>query len=233
MGSTVGNEAPVHTVALDGFWLDQTEVTIAQYREFAGATGYKTTAEQQGRSDIWARPEKLSNQAIDAHPVVHISWDDATAYCAWAGGRLPTEAEWEYAARGPEGLTYPWGNTFNGTLLNFCDQECSEDWADKKVSDGYPYTAPVGNYPGGASWVGALNLAGNVWEWVADWYGPYPSERQTNPTGPQSGDSRVLRGGSWYDAKQNVRSSSRNYYTPLDTDVNLGFRCAASRLVEE
>jgi len=219
MGSEDGDndEKPVHTVALDGFWLDRTEVTNAQYSQCVTAdkcdpSGYAGDSRFNGMD----------------YPVMGVSWHDAVAYCEWAGSRLPTEAEWEYAARGPEELRYPWGNTFDGTRLNFCDKNCTYDWADKSVNDGYELTAPVGSYPTGASWVGALDLAGNVWEWVADWYGGYLSGRQVNPTGPQSGDYRVLRGGSWSNIEDNTRGANRSRNTPTNADNNDGFRCGVS-----
>lgn len=244
MGSETGgdDEKPVHTVAVDGFWLDRTEVSVAQFRDFVSATRYETTAEQAGESYVltgdgwnqvsgadWAHPEGPSSQAVNDHPVVQVSRNDAVAYCEWAGARLPTEAEWEYATRGPEELTYPWGNTFDGTRLNFCDKNCTYEWADKDVDDGYKSTAPVGSYPDGASWVGALDLAGNVYEWVADWYGNYPSGRQVNPTGPQSGETRVLRGGSWIGDEWLTRGAVRYWLMPPSTVYYLGgFRCGVS-----
>jgi serine/threonine-protein kinase len=220
MGSTKGDsdEEPVHTVALDGFWIDRTEVTNAQYQKCVTA----------GRCDP---SDYVSDSGFNGanQPVVGVSWHDAVAYCEWAGGRLPTEAEWEYAARGPEGLTYPWGNRFDGARLNFCDRSCSSSWMVWKANDGYEYTAPVGSYPDGASWIGALDLSGNVWEWVADWYGTYPSGRQVNPTGPQSGDYRVLRGGSWGNVEDHTRGADRFRNTPSNTYyIFYGFRCGVS-----
>ena len=219
MGSTEGDndEAPVHTVALDAFWLDHTEVTNAQYQKCVAA----------GDCEV-SRCASNSDYNGAEQPVVCVSWHDAVAYCEWAGGRLLTEAEWEYAARGPEGLIYPWGNTFDGTRLNFCDKSCTFDWANQSVDDGYEFTAPVGSYPDGASWAGALDLAGNVWEWVADWYGDYSSGRQVNPTGPQNGDCRVLRGGSWHGNENNTRGANRDRSTPTDSDNSGGFRCGVS-----
>ena len=157
-----------------------------------------------------------------------MSWNDAGNYCKWAGGQLPTEAQWEYAAKGPQSYTYPWGNDFDGTRLNFCDKNCPNDWADKTVDDGHADTAPVGNYSNGASWAGALDMAGNVWEWVQDWYGAYPDSPQTSPAGPTSGESRVLRGGSWIGVEDVVRTTSRLNSTPVVRFVNFGFRCVVA-----
>lgn len=249
MGSDDGesDEQPVHTVYLDAYWIDQTEVTNAQFARFVTATGYETTAEQEGTGYAyvdgsggwvdgadWQHPSgpDSSLDGLDEHPVVQVSWDDATAYCEWADGRLPTEAQWEKAAgwdgEAQQARTYPWGNTFDGTRLNFCDHNCSFDWKDDGVDDRYEDTAPVGSYPAGASYYGALDMAGNVWEWAADWYhsGYYESSPAQNPQGPSSGDYRVLRGGSWYDLGFGVRAASRDYSLPAFRSGSVGFRCA-------
>lgn len=177
----------------------------------------------------WRHPQGPSSSltGLSQHPVVLVSWDDATAFCEWAGGRLPTEAEWEYAARGPQNRVYPWGDSFDGRRLNYCDKNCPFDWADQAVDDGYEFTAPSGSYPNGASWVGALDMAGNVWEWVNDWYGSYGLSLQTNPTGPASDEYRVLRGGAWSNyVVSNVRSAVRGSGArPDDRSSDLGFRC--------
>jgi formylglycine-generating enzyme required for sulfatase activity len=244
MGSAEGGseEQPVHLVALDAFWLYQTEVSVGQFRDFVMAEGYETEVEQQGQGFAawvnggwekvigadWQHPRGPDSRAQGDHPVVQVSWGDAMAYCDWAGGRLPTEAEWAYAARGSEGQIYPWGNVFNGRLVNFCDVNCEFGWADSEFDDGYAITAPVGSFPDGASWVGALDMAGNVWEWVVDWYGPYPSGRQENPTGPGAGESRVLRGGAWLDPQRRVRSAGRLAFKPEDGAYDVGFRCAVT-----
>jgi formylglycine-generating enzyme required for sulfatase activity len=213
--SAYDDERRVHTVALDAFWLDQTEVTNAQYARCV--------------DDGDCAPSALADDANyngDDYPVVGVSWNDVVAYCTWAGAGLPTEAHWEYAARGPEGRIYPWGDEFGGTRVNFCDASCEFDWADQTVDDGYVTTAPVGSFPDGASWVGALDIAGNVWEWVADWYGAYPSERQENPTGPEAGEVRVLRGGGWDSHARIVRSANRYRNLLTNRNDNVGFRCA-------
>jgi formylglycine-generating enzyme required for sulfatase activity len=217
-------EQPAHTVVLDSFWMDRTEVTNAEYRRCVEAGGC-TTPSSSG-SDT--RSSYYTDAAYDDYPVVYVSWSQASAYCTWAGARLPTEAEWEYAARGPDGLRYPWGDDYDGARLNSCDVNCNYAWADNAYEDGYADTAPVGSYADGASWCGALDLAGNVWEWTADYFGEYSSERQVNPTGPASGSHRVLRG----DAADGTRSVSRNAARhgglPSRTYEYTGFRCVFS-----
>lgn len=182
MGSEDGmrHESPVHRVFLDAFWIDQTEVTNEMFSIFVDGTGYETLAEDLGWSKLFKGDRKYirvtgadlahpqgpdSNiQGLEDHPVVHVSWDDASAYCEWAGRRLPTEAEREKAARGTDGAAYPWGNgDVSGNLLNFADSNLGLNEADNSVDDGYQLTAPVGNYPQGASPYGALDMAGNVW----------------------------------------------------------------------
>jgi formylglycine-generating enzyme required for sulfatase activity len=219
MGSDNGesDEQPVHDVTLDAFWIDQTEVTNAQYA--------LCVEDGDCEESLYADSADFNG---DNYPVVGISWHDASAYCEWAGARLPTEAEWEYAARGEEGSTFPWGDAFDGTRLNFCDENCAHEWADDTVDDGYGCTAPTGNYPSGASWCGALDMAGNVWEFVADWYESDYYERSPaeNPLGPEEGDVKVLRGGSWYFAPGGVRGACRGGGSPGVTGNGVGFRCA-------
>jgi formylglycine-generating enzyme required for sulfatase activity/predicted Ser/Thr protein kinase len=224
MGSTEGDddERPVHTVTLDAFWIDQTEVTNAQYRGCVEAGD----CEPPSRRKSYTRDEYYGNSAYDDYPVIHVNWYEARTYCEWAEAHLPTEAEWEYAARGPQGFVYPWGDDFDGTRLNYCDANCERHLTDEDVDDGYADTAPVGNYPSGSSWCGALDMAGNVREWVADWYGDYTSERQVNPTGPSSGVYRGLRGGSWLDLQNYARCACRFWDHPDYWYVYAGFRCA-------
>ncbi len=236
MGSTEGarDEQPVHTVALDGFWIDQTEVANTQFSAFLNEQG------NQIEGDVtWLELEDedcLIEQVGDEHrpkngyadhPATEVSWYGAAAYCKWVGARLPTEAEWEYAARGSQGWAFPWGSEFDGTRLNYCDMNCEQDWADEAFDDDYTVTAPVGNYPDGASWCDALDMAGNVSEWVADWYGDYPAKRQVNPKGPSFRHERAVRGSSWYNVSVYVHSAVRGSLTPDTTYSKVGFRCAS------
>ena len=211
MGSDDGNddEQPIHDVTIDGFWIDKTEVTNGQY-QLCVAEG---SCEKPGDVGFDFKGDK--------QPVVGVSWHDADAYCSWAGGSLPTEAEWEYTARGLDGNTYPWGDDQpTCDLLNYNDGD----------NNCIGKTTAVASYsPQGDSWVGASDMAGNVWEWVNDWYGDnyYDNSPASNPTGPSSGESKVLRGGSWDDYAFYTRSSDRNDSTPSYRDDLVGFRCAA------
>jgi len=223
------NEAPEQRVYLDSFWLFQTEVTNSQFNAFVNETGYFTTAEKKRwswifRDNQWDKVEGAYWQApqgpasdiagFEQHPVVHVSWFDAAAYCEWAGGRLPTEAEWEKAARGVDGARYPWGNSAPTCLLaNF--------GACKSGS------VRVGSHPEGASPYGALDMAGNVWEWVSDWYDEdyYADAPAENPTGPSMSDFKGLRGGSWARYSGTLRTSYRGRAFPGDSYNLFGFRC--------
>ena len=212
------DEYPQHTIYLSAFWMDQTEVTNEQYAGCVAAgacpaSRYADDGEFNGADQ----------------PVVGVSWHDAKAYCEWTGKQLPTEAQWEKAARGTDGRKYPWGDTFDGSKLNFCDVNCEFDWKDNDANDGYPYTAPVGSYPAGASPYGALDMAGNVWEWCTDWYDAnyYTNSPGRDPQGPDSGNYRVVRGGSWYFDERRVRAADRPRGAPDDRDYNLGFRCVS------
>ena len=226
MGSNEGddNERPVHIVGLDAWWIDRTEVTNVQYRRCVKAGECDSPRENGSQT----RDSYYDDSTYDDYPVIYVSWDQATDYCSWVGARLPTEAEWEYAARGPQGQVFPWGDEFDGNLLNSCDANCELGWADVSIDDGYEDTAPVGSYEGGASWCGALDMAGNVWEWVDDWYAAdyYEGSPARNPTGPSTGEHRMLRGGSWYNYVDFVRSAYRTWHDPVVADTSIGFRCA-------
>jgi len=205
MGSNDGldNERPQHRVYLDGYWIYKYEVTVAQYRKFCQATGRKMPLPPE-----WGWK--------DDHPIVYVTWDDAVAYAKWAGVRLPTEAEWEKAARGTDGREYPWGNKWDAS-------KCNNYWTGPKQ------TTAVGSYPQGVSPYGVHDMAGNVWEWCADWYDPnyYRSAPSKNPLGPSSGMYRVVRGSSWiYENPDRFRCALRDFYNPEVRFGNYGFRCA-------
>ena len=226
------HEQPVHTVTLDAFWIDQTEVTNAQFSKFLNDQGNQV---EEGIS--WLEPGAghrgieygqikegtgiyRPREGYKDYPVVEVSWFGASAYCSWAGGRLPTEAEWEYAARGPESAVYPWGNTFNQDAVNYNATGFS--------GSGQVHWMPAGSFPAGASWCGALDMAGNVWEWVGDWWseGYYGRSPTHNPQGPDSGEFRLARGGSWYDDPWHVRSAYRKGLSASSARMHwIGVRC--------
>ena len=243
-GSGYANEGPVHSVILESYWIDQTEATNAMFEVFLAQTGYQTDAEKKGssrgydrdtgKSEItqgaaWDHPLGPDSSVSDLadHPVVHVSWNDARSYCEWAGRRLLTEAEWEKAARGTDGRTFPWGNDFDGTRLNSADVNLGAGRGNTGFDDGFQLTSPVGSYPQGASPYGALDMVGNVWEWVNDWVDEayYQSSPLNNPDGPASGEYRIVRGGSWHDPEEGNRAAYRGWAPPEDTDITLGFRC--------
>ena len=213
------DEAPQHAVSLDGFWIDRTEVTNTQYR----------LCVEEG---ICPENACLNDPNHDhpEQPVGCVTWDDARAYCAWAGARLPTEAEWEYAARGPGANIFPWGDEFDATRLNYCEINCYSPWRDTAHDDGFNLAAPVGSFAGGASWCGALDMAGNSLEWVADWFdaGYYSSSPAANPTGPDTGRERVIRGGACNQNPSYQRSAWRSSLLPSDWYGVLGIRCVRS-----
>ena len=243
-GAILKDEVPRHRIFLDAFYIDKYEVTNAHFQQFVQATGYRTQAESEGGGKIrtgaktWAdvpdatwrapRGQGSSIAGLEAHPVVQVSWHDAKAYCTWAGKRLPTEAEWEKAARGTDGRLYPWGNEFDGTRANFCDRNCPFEWQDAAVDDGSRSTTPVGSYEAGKSPYGAYDMAGNVWEWVADWYDAtyYRRSPARNPQGPTSGTQVVLRGGSWLYTVPDFRATERAGVPSERRNENIGLRCA-------
>ncbi len=255
-------EGPVRRVTLDEFWIDAEAVSNERFAAFVEATGHVTEAEQFGWSFVfagflpddfpptrgvahapwwrqvegadWRRPEGPHSdlESRDEHPVVHVSWNDAQAYCAWSETRLPTEAEWEFAARGDlDGKVFPWGdelepggehrmNVWQGTFPTH-----------NTLADGYAGTCPVGAFP--PNGYGLRNATGNVWEWCEDWYDPtfHTRERRTNPAGPRIGVNRVTRGGSYLCHRsycRRYRVAARNSMTPDSSTANTGFRCAGA-----
>jgi len=237
MGSYDGksDEQPVRQFYLDAFWLDKTEVTNGQFSAFVRDTGYKTKTEKEGKGLVligsfwepisganWQHPEGPNSSITGKakHPVVLVSWADAVTYCQWAGKRLPTEAEWEKAAgwdpKTKVAYKWPWGNTWDSRKANTVENELYT-------------TTTVGSYPTGASPYGAMDMAGNVWEWVADWYdASYDSKSPyRNPQGPVSGQYHTLRGGGWYNDSSRARVANRgSARPPREIDGNFGFRCA-------
>ena len=215
-------EYPQHAVTLDNFWIDQTEVSNARYRQCVEAGICTEPATCKKGESTYQDENKID------HPVVCVSWDDAQTYCEWAGARLPSEAEWEYAFRGEQNLIYTWGNNFDGTKLNYCDANCELSYADDRYDDHYVKTAPVGSYSEDTSWCGALDMSGNISEWVADWSGNYSSESEQNPTGPVAGTEKILRGCSWYSQPAYCRGAARPFVLQDTRFDYLGFRCASS-----
>ena len=250
MGTDAGYpyEGPAHRIVVDSFYLDETEATNRQFAEFVSETGYVTESEKHGSSGIfdpatgewglvegadWRHPGGPDSDldGRDDYPVIHVSWDDAAAFAAWAGKRLPTEAEWEYAASGAGPKpNYPWGDEIapggrhagNWWQGVFPERDLRED--------GFAAAAPVRQFPATGS--GLYDMGGNVWEWVADWYAPdyYRISPTRNPSGPASGREKVHRGGSWMCSRnycRGFRVAARQKTAPNTGLNNLGFRCAA------
>lgn len=210
-GEGLDNEQPEHKVWVDAFYLDKFEVTNARYEKFMDETG-------RARPKFW---EQLDLTVHGELPVIGVSWDDAKAYCEWAEKRLPTEAEWEYAARGTDRRRYPWGNTEpNGQLANYAKR-----WSYKFYDD---RLEPVNSHEAGKSPFGIYNMAGNVFEWVADWYEIkyYTRSPERNPSGPETGELKVMRGGSWNFASEYIRTTSRMKLKPIEREADVGIRCA-------
>jgi formylglycine-generating enzyme required for sulfatase activity len=203
------NERPAHSVYLDAFYIDQYEVTTARFAKFI------QESKRYAPDNIWS----VQILKHGRKPVGEVDWYDAAAYCVWAGKRLPTEAEWEKTARGTDQRVYPWGN-----------QPPTEQRAnfDRGTTFDYGMLADVGSFEGGKSPYGVYDMAGNVWEWVADWYGEnyYGKSPERNPKGPSSGKERVARGGWWLNTPASLRSAFRERFSPTPSRGALGFRCA-------
>ncbi len=210
-GEGLSDERPQHQVRIGAFYMDAHEVTVVQYEKFLDATGHILP-------EFW--PYDETRDYAD-RPVVGVDWGGAKAYCEWTGKRLPTEAEWEYAARGNDGRRYPWGEA-KPTAEK---ANVGRSWSYKFYKD---RLEPVGSHAGAASPFGIHDMAGNVWEWVADWYDAkyYAQSPGENPPGPRDGTKRVLRGGSWNFAGKYSRTASRLRYEPRHRAADIGFRCA-------
>ncbi|HKE96812.1 MAG TPA: SUMF1/EgtB/PvdO family nonheme iron enzyme [Povalibacter sp.] len=209
---TMGDDEswPSHPLYLDAFYMDRFEITTARFAKFLAATG------SINAPDVW---DEVKGKDSENMPVIGVSWNDANAYCRWAGRRLPTDAEWEKAARGTDGRAYPWGNS-PPTL----------DLANYENSAPGPYEnalSPVGEHAAGKSPYGIEDMAGNASEWVADWYSEsFSADETANPKGPAAGDKKVIRGGGRYDPAQRLSAARRMYASPDTRADDIGFRCA-------
>lgn len=220
----IASVKPRHKVYLDGYWIYKTEVTVAQFQHFCTVTGYPMP-----KAPPWGW--------IDNHPIINIRWKDAAAYAKWAGASLPTEAQWEKAARGTDGRIFPWGNDWDPKKLHCANTTISSGLRIREKLKETDHTVPVGSYPAGASPYSCLDMAGNAREWCIDWYDEkyYHHSPSRNPQGPKSiddmtEDRRVMRGGSWFTPRKPVhfttyqRTSGYSFYP---TEVN-GFRCVVN-----
>lgn len=218
MGSTARDaaphEQPVAQVSVSCFYMSRFPITNAQYEKFDPT-----------------HANKRAPWATDSHPVVYVSSKDAEKFCQWLSSkegkkyRLPTEAEWEYAARGSDGRIFPWGNVLDsGQLANFADKLTNFAWKDPNIDDGYAETSPVGSYPRGASPFGIEDMSGNVFEWCLDSFETYKSKDRANPRGPMGGSKRLYRGGSWKSRIANLRATARNFNLPDYLSNDVGFR---------
>jgi formylglycine-generating enzyme required for sulfatase activity len=213
-------EQPPHEVRLTkGFWIDKYEVTRKAFRAFVEEGGYSTREYWSDAGWEWLSSQsgislpRICTADTPEIPIVCVTWYEAEAYARWRGGRLPTEAEWEYTARGPQSLVYPWGNEFDRSLCNVVDSQGLK---------------PVGSFPAGASWVGAQDMAGNAMEWAQDWLGEYPPGPVENPAGPSTGKIKVEKGGWWGATFFVARSAYRHFEDPPTYgDGHIGFRVAS------
>ena len=214
MGSDNGDpdEKPVHAVYLDAYYIDKYEVTNARYKACADDGVCQPPQSTSSNSHL----NYYGNSEFEDYPVLYVDWDMARIYCEWREAQLPTEAQWEKAARGVGENLYPWGNSIDETFANY----------NNNLGD----TTTIGNYEKGKSPYDVYDMAGNVWEWVADWYSDSydQSSPAENPLGPDSGQVRVLRGGAWEQDEYSVRVTYRLKSLPSDVHFTYGFRCARS-----
>lgn len=228
---------PVHSVWVDRYYIDSHEVTNDAFVFFLNESGEESICMEQTcidmeESHITEQGDSFSvAEELAEHPAAGVTWYGAAAYCEWRGGRLPTEAEWEKAAAWDEGTSsayrYPWGDSFDGANVNFCDASCEAEQRNANYEDGYAETSPVASIEGGLSPSGIYDMAGNVWEWVSDWFDPtyYTLPVESNPTGPETGVEKVVRGGSWFDTGNFTASAIRFPSAPENADKTIGFRC--------
>lgn len=217
MGNNSGleDEKPLREVTLDGYWIDKFEVTNGLYQKCVS----EGVCKEPSQFDSTSRANYYDNPTYNNYPVIFVDWNQAKTYCQWAGADLPSEAQWEKAARGTNGSEFPWGNARpNRPISNFVDPNILD-------------TNEVGLYPEGASFYGVMDMAGNVWEWVDDWYNAgYDPNETENPQGPETGEYRIRRGGGWYSESRHLRLAYRsNYALPEAVDRGVGFRCAVSK----
>jgi sulfatase modifying factor 1 len=251
MGTPAGtdglaDEHPQRSVFLSPFYIDRYEVSNGKYLQFVTETHHRMPENTNAASTLWIDGQPMPG--IEQHPVVNVSWTDADAYCRWAGKRLPTEAEWEKAARGTDARRYPWGNEWDISLANSASYWAGRtiefgsgtDWeafwvkgegaqiAKRKGLKGEVLTLPVGSFPHSASAYGLFDMAGNVAEWVQDWYDPnyYRSAPLDNPLGPERGAIKSMRGGSWLKPAVSLRTSDRDWGMMDGRPSGTGFRCA-------
>lgn len=255
MGAPAGSHAlpdeqPERRVYVSAFLIDRYEVTNADYQRFVTHTGHPAPANSNQNVTLWESGNPLPG--IANHPVVNVSWLDAVAYCRWRGARLPTEAEWEKAARGTDRRIYPWGDEWDlhransasywaGRRIDFTSSaEWDEFWlrgdgariSKEKGIKGEVLTLPVGSFPAGVSAFGLFDMAGNASEWVQDWYNPnyYKDAPLSNPLGPERGAIKAMRGGSWLKPAVSLRTTDRDWGTMDSRPSGAGFRCAKDAL---
>ena len=253
MGSNDGdvNEKPVHRVSVDGFYMDKYEVSVAKFKQFVDVTGYRTEAEKLGYGNIWTGSSWEKRSGVDwrcdeegnlrqedqmNHPVIHVSWNDAIAFARWAGKRLPTEAEWEYAAKcGSKQYKYSWGNgepvgKKGGNIADEAAKRKCPGWTVLSgYDDGFVFSSPIGYFE--PNDFGLYDMTGNVWEWCSDWYDKdyYRKSPEQNPQGPSNGGARVTRGGAWNYLPSFARSATRVYDRPWTSYCDRGFRCVRTK----
>ena len=235
---------PIHMIQLAPFYLDANEVTNEAFLEYlneledieTGCAGQLCFEAADSRIEIDSDGLYTVDESYFEHPATGATWYGAAAFCTWRDVRLPSEAEWEMAAswdnENNTKYLYPWGDEFDGTALNHCDINCEEQQSSSDFDDGFANTAPVGSYESGLSPIGAYDMGGNVWEWVNDWYDDayYRDAPESDPLGPEEGEDKVVRGGSWFDTGNFSASAIRFPAPPVESGDSIGFRCAVDAI---